>query len=411
MSLIDEIKAAADIVAVAEQYTEVRRSGPRRSVCRCLCGENSDRTPSFMLYEDDDHFHCFACNRHGSVIDLVMLAEGCDLPTALDLLRRRYLTGEAVSDGFRRVRRPDPPPEAARAVAPETRAVLGAAVAHYQRSLRDPPGAAALAYLHGRGLSDDTIDRLRLGYAEGLGLARALHAQGFSLALAMRAGLLNPDGTEFLRRRVVFPVLDTDGSAVFLMGRATRAGQQPKYLGLRDELAHKQPMRAGVPTLGTIIVEGAVDFAALVQWGLPADYACVALLGTAHGMALDWLIARGLIASPTRIVLDQDMAGRQNALSLARALAARGYAPKVVMCRHRYAQAAAAARSDPDPQARARWQAEVDLSRRIAEAGFALGVDWGGAKDCGDLLQRGAAGREAFAQALALNPHSSTLNP
>src|SRR5689334_11870194 len=107
-SVVEQIKAAAHITDVASQYCEVRRSGPERSVCRCLCGQNSDRHPSFMLYEDDDHFHCFACQRHGSVIDLVMLVENCDARTAIEMLRRRYLNGD-LREMPRRVIPPAPP--------------------------------------------------------------------------------------------------------------------------------------------------------------------------------------------------------------------------------------------------------------------------------------------------------------
>lgn len=388
MSLVEDIKAAADIVTVAEMYTEVKPSGSGRSVCRCLCGEREDRTPSFMLYHDN-HFHCFACNRHGSVIDLVMLAEGCDFKTALDLLRRRFLFGESV-EARPRVRRPAPPATVERVVPPEARAALGAAARHYHSALRSPRGANALAYLHQRGLNDEAIDRLQLGYADGIGLARQLHSDGISLITAMRCGLLNPDGAEFLRERVVFPVVDpADNGVVFMIGRALHDWQQPRYLGLRDELAHKQPMVAGRPDLGAVIVEGAVDFAALVQWEISRSYACVALMGTAHGLALDWLIRRRVPASPVRIVLDQDGAGWSNALKLARALAERGYTPKVALCRDRYMAAR-----------RAGMSADLAAADQIAAEGFALGVNWGGAKDCGDLLKQGAQGRTLFEQAL-----------
>jgi len=55
VSVVDEIKATVRISELAAGYGEVKRRG-RPHVCRCLCGENSDRNPSFMLYDDDNLF-------------------------------------------------------------------------------------------------------------------------------------------------------------------------------------------------------------------------------------------------------------------------------------------------------------------------------------------------------------------
>ena len=71
MTPIAEIKQQVRLSDVAAQYGDLRKRG-QLQVCRCLCGENSDRNPSFTLYErgqPEDHFHCFACGRHGSVIE------------------------------------------------------------------------------------------------------------------------------------------------------------------------------------------------------------------------------------------------------------------------------------------------------------------------------------------------------
>jgi DNA primase len=358
-SLIERIKASARITDVAAQYAEVKRSGPERSVCRCLCGQNSDRHPSFMLYENDDHFHCFACGRHGSVIDLVMLAERCDLKTAIDLLQRRYVAGDA-SESPRRVVRSAPAPETVVVTSAEARVVLNAAVAHYWRVLRDRAGASAWAYLtasgpNGRCLSETTLERLRVGYSDGLTLARALHALGVNLGVAAQAGLLSQQG-EMMRGRIVFPVLDGD-DAVFLLGRALDRRHEPKYLGLPDGLAHKQPMVCGQPERGVIVVEGPVDYAALVQWGLDAEFGLMALLGTGHAKAIPRL-AELAARQRVLIALDQDKAGQDAALRLMSALTERGLRARVSV------------------------------------------LTWREAKDCGELLQQGHRGRNLFERAL-----------
>lgn len=139
MSLIDELKSSVRISDLAAEYGEVCKRG-RLHVCRCLCGQNSDRNPSFTLYDQDNHFHCYACGRHGSVIDLVMLTEGLDVKAACQRLRERYLRGQASAPAVRRaITRPVPTPPVETALRADVAALLRETVACYQRNLAESP--------------------------------------------------------------------------------------------------------------------------------------------------------------------------------------------------------------------------------------------------------------------------------
>jgi hypothetical protein len=48
------------------------------------CPFHDDSTPSLQMYPD--HFHCFGCGAHGSAIDWLMMVEGLDRDTALQML-------------------------------------------------------------------------------------------------------------------------------------------------------------------------------------------------------------------------------------------------------------------------------------------------------------------------------------
>lgn len=350
MSLVDDIKAHVRISELAVRYTEVRRRG-RLHVCRCLCGQNSDRNPSFTLYDDDNHFHCFACGRHGSVFDLVMLTEGIDFKAALERLRSSVLPGH--DDGRpRRVNYPEPPSRS-NDITDEARAVLEAATAHYQAVLQRR--SIAQTYLRKRGLNDDTMAKLRIGYAGG-DLGRALFEYGVDLSLAAQIGLLTPRG-ELMRGRIVFPVMDAQGRPVWMIGRALDGATQPKYLGLPDDAVHKLPLVLGTPKRGVIWVEGAFDIAALVQWGLDVDYLLIALLGTAHLQTMAML--RDRVAATSHIIaLDQDDAGE--------------WAAQAMMVQMR-------AKLSTNQIVRARWA---------------------GGKDCGELLMSGHKGRDRFMKSI-----------
>ena len=63
MDIFTTVKAAVTLRQAAEHYgLQVRRNG------MTCCPFHNDRHPS--LYVSDDHYHCFACEEHGDVIDL-----------------------------------------------------------------------------------------------------------------------------------------------------------------------------------------------------------------------------------------------------------------------------------------------------------------------------------------------------
>ncbi len=399
-SLAAKIKHDVPLLNVVGEYAgEIKQHG-KTHVCRCLCGENSDRNPSFMLY--DDHYHCFACNRHGSVIDLIMLVEQLDFKAALAFLCRRYMSSESRDiQPHRVVRRPDPSPR--KVVSDEIKSLLDTATQHHQATLVKTPDVLHL--LHQRGLTDTTIAQLKLGYACG-DLGPALFAQGTDLTLVARAGLLSARG-EFLRGRIVFPVLDAQERTVWMIGRAVSDGDAPKYLGLPEGAVFKQPMVRGIARRGTIWVEGAFDFAALVQWGLDADYLLIGMLGTACESIVQALLPQ---LSPHAIVCtDQDLAGKQAALKLALLLREHGVQPVVLADIERHQLVSAwVTRAQHKPHLSeheraklTRGQSELAVVNTLIEQCLIRWVRWGNrVKDPGDLCKMVERGRQWFLDAL-----------
>lgn len=88
---IRTIKDGVRIETVAADYGgEFRMVGNERLVGRCLSADHDDRTPSMSIYTDTQRFRCYGCNQGGDVLDLVMLAEGCELHDALVRLSTKY---------------------------------------------------------------------------------------------------------------------------------------------------------------------------------------------------------------------------------------------------------------------------------------------------------------------------------
>lgn len=111
---LDELKARISIVEVIGKHVRLIRRGHQY---QGLCPFHGERTPSFHVW--DDHYHCFGCGAHGSVIDFVMQADKIGFREAVERIamlagmsrrrrrrRSRLPTGDAARWSTRWRRRP-----------------------------------------------------------------------------------------------------------------------------------------------------------------------------------------------------------------------------------------------------------------------------------------------------------------
>jgi len=219
---------------------------------------------------------------------------------------------------------------------------LEAAAACYEAWLRDPArGAAARAYLAGRGLSDDTIRRFRLGLApEGwTPLVERLRPQ-FPEATLVQAGLaLRREGGDSrgvydrFRHRLMIPLV-APGGAVVGFGARALGDENPKYLNSPETPVYRksaflfgleQARRALTPEGELIVVEGYFDAIALHQVGIPQ---AVATSGTA--LTAEHAHAFGRLVSRVALTFDGDSAGREATMRAIGILLGEGLEVRVV---------------------------------------------------------------------------------
>jgi DNA primase len=81
-----EIARGVDLESVVEQYVDLRRSGAYRKVG--LCPFHNDKTPSFTIFQTDEHFYCFGCREYGDVIKFIRLVEDLTFKQAVRTLYR-----------------------------------------------------------------------------------------------------------------------------------------------------------------------------------------------------------------------------------------------------------------------------------------------------------------------------------
>ena len=75
----------ADAKAVTiESLIQVKRSNQIRVYAHCPF--HDDKTPSFVIYKEENTFHCFGCGAHGDVMDFVMRRDGLSFRKAIRML-------------------------------------------------------------------------------------------------------------------------------------------------------------------------------------------------------------------------------------------------------------------------------------------------------------------------------------
>jgi DNA primase len=304
-AFLEELRARTRLATLVGRRVRLEKSGRNWKGC---CPFHTEKTPSFYVYEDG--FHCFGCGAHGDAISFVMQTQGSNFTEAVAAL--------AAEAGLEV---PKPTPQAAEAERRrhDLHAVLEAAAEAYRRRLAQPAGAAGLAYLRGRGLSDATIEAFRLGWSgDGRGgLAADLAREGIAAPLLVEAGLLRETeagpAREFFFNRVIFPICDRRGRVISFGARLLGEGQ-PKYLNgpespvfsKRRSLYGLHLARAAVREgAALVVVEGYMDVISLHQAGFAG---AVAPLGTA--LTEEQLEDLWAIAPAPVLCFDGDAAGR-----------------------------------------------------------------------------------------------------
>ena len=303
-AFLDELRARTPLAALVGRRVKLARSGRNWKGC---CPFHNEKTPSFTVY--DDGYHCFGCGAHGDAASFAMQTQGLSFPDAVAQLAQE--AGLEV---------PKASPRAAEAERQrlDFGAVLEAAQASFARRLREPEGAAGLAYLRGRGLSEQTIACFGLGWSgDGRGsLTRELGAKGIEPARLLEAGLVREgeggERRELFFNRVTFPIRDRRGRVISFGGRTLGDGK-PKYLnGPETSLFQKRRTlfaldlaREGVRGgADLVLVEGYMDAIALHQAGFPG---AVAPLGTA--LTAEQLEDLWRVAPEPILCFDGDAAG------------------------------------------------------------------------------------------------------
>ena len=325
---VEEVKAAADIVAVVSPRTQLRKQGGRY-LGRCPFHE--ERTPSFSVNAHDKLFYCFGCGKGGDLISFVRESENLDFAGAIEWLAERFNVRLEYEES-------SPRAEEERRRRGRLVQLLDTAASFYERYLWDSQaGGFARDYLTGRALAEATCREFRLGFALGGDvLARKAREKGFTPAELQAAGLVNRAGRDYFQQRLLFPLADARGRVVGFQARQLREDDplRAKYVNSPEgELFRKGDLLYGLHLARNaiaksgraVVVEGNTDVIALRQAGFEQ---VVASMGTA--LTERQLTELGRLTRALVLCFDGDAAGEAATLRGMELAAARGFELKVV---------------------------------------------------------------------------------
>src|SRR5437762_3150912 len=92
-ALLDDIRAAVDIVDLVSRFVNLRKAG---SHWKGLCPFHAEKTPSFTVNPRKSIFHCFGCGVGGDAFGFVMRQDRLSFPEAVRALAKT--AGVALPD-------------------------------------------------------------------------------------------------------------------------------------------------------------------------------------------------------------------------------------------------------------------------------------------------------------------------
>lgn len=276
-SFISELLDRVDVYDVVNRRVPLKDKGDRGWAC---CPFHNEKTSSFSVSRTKQFYHCFGCGAHGNAVGFLMNYEGVDYPTAIERLAQEYSMTVRYEGGRRNENK-----EKAHLTD-----VMKAAQDFYRMQFNGNAGAEARAYVAGRNLTAETIEKFAIGYSPDGWHVLQQALKNFTPEQLKQVGLTRDGKTgeayDFFRNRLMFPIRNTRGQTIAFSAR-TMCGEEPKYINTgetsifvkgREVFGLYEARQAIHDKKRVIVVEGQMDVIQLSQAGF--GEAC-APLGTA----------------------------------------------------------------------------------------------------------------------------------
>jgi DNA primase len=337
------VKSQVDIVKIVGDYVKLRKTGAQNYTG--LCPFHKEKTGSFSVNATHGYFYCFGCHEKGDVFTFVMKMDVISFPEAvravaqkagIPLPKREFSSPhEAAEAGLRK----------------QLIDLHEAATQYFEAQLKSPGAARAREYMTGRGITPETVQKFRIGFApDDFNDMRDRLKAHFSEEALRASGLFTssekndegePTGPLYarFRKRITFPINNEQGKTIAFTARALEAVDDKgrpiaKYLNSPETalytkgnvLFNLDKAKADMRALDfALLVEGQMDCISVYMAGVKN---VLATSGTAFTEMQVRLLSR--FTRQVIVNFDPDLAGSTAAEKSIALLTEEGFAVKVV---------------------------------------------------------------------------------
>ena len=321
---INEIRSAADIVSIIQEYVPLKMQGKNYFG---VCPFHDDHSPSMSVSPERQLYKCFVCNKAGNVFNFVKDYENISFIEAV----KKVADKVGIPLDIGNVKTENTKYKEEYEIMEFTTKIL-------QNNLSSKEGVKAREYLLNRSITDDIIKDFKIGLTlnDKTYLYNVL-SKKYDINKLDELGLITKDGItgydKFINR-IMIPICDIDGHVVGFTGRIYNGEKTAKYINTKETPIYVKGNILFNYHLAkeyiknekcVILVEGNMDAIRMYSEGLKN---VVALMGTA--MTKEQINILKKLRVPVILMLDNDDAGSINTITNGDLLTNNGIDTKVV---------------------------------------------------------------------------------
>lgn len=221
----NKLKESIEFISVLDNINiNYKKQGKNHIVS---CPFHDEKTPSCMIDNNKNTFHCFGCNESGDIITFIEKYYNLSFMDAVKWLVREFnlenIIEENEEERFKRNEKEN------------GLNLMNKVKKKYHTNLLG--NEKALEYLHSRGITMETIQKFEIGYAPdefNYIVQYAKEHQEFDLAVKCGLILVNERNRDFFINRIIIPIHDRYGQCIAFGGRIWEEKQEvkkePKYI-------------------------------------------------------------------------------------------------------------------------------------------------------------------------------------
>ncbi|GAB2692059.1 DNA primase [Nocardia thraciensis] len=284
---IAAIRERVRIEDIVGEYVSLKRAGA--DSMKGLCPFHDEKSPSFHVRPNHNHFHCFGCGESGDVFAFLQKIDHVGFVEAVEQMADRIGYQINYEGGGTSVQRDR---------GTRSRLVAANAAAHefYAAQLDEPGAEAARKYLTDRNFDGNAARQFGCGFAPAGwdSLTKHLLRKGFDVKELEAAGLAKPGRhgpIDRFHRRLLWPIRNLGGDIIGFGARRLFDDDQmtAKYINTPETMLYKKSQvlfgldlakREIAKSHQAVVVEGYTDVMAMHLAGVKT---AVASCGTAFG--------------------------------------------------------------------------------------------------------------------------------